>query len=81
MVTHSTEPQSSSKKKHLSISFHLVREAVAVEIIDIFHIDSEDNPSNPLTKSVSGPSLKIIEEMFFFAGVPKEKEATSSKKG
>ena len=52
---------------------------MAAKIINVFHIDSEDKPSNLLTKSVSGPSLNIIEEMFFFVGVPKEEEATSSK--
>ena len=67
-MTHATEPQSSLKKKHLSISFHLVREAVAARICDVFHIDGRDNPSNALTKSVSQPSLKIIEEMFFYRG-------------
>ncbi|MGH3053743.1 MAG: Ty1/Copia family ribonuclease HI, partial [Gaiellaceae bacterium] len=68
VVTNATEPASMLKKKHLGISYHLVREAVAAGIITVYHISSEENPANPLTKSEKVANLKIIEEMFFYPG-------------
>ena len=66
VITHSEEPSSTLKKKHLSIAFHLVRESVAAGIIDVYHCDSGENPANPLTKAVPGPDLKVVEETFFY---------------
>ena len=68
VITHSEEPSSTLKKKHLAIAFHLVRESVAAGIIEVYHVDGHENPANPLTKSVSGPDLKIIEETFYYDG-------------
>ncbi|MGH7955373.1 MAG: Ty1/Copia family ribonuclease HI [Gloeomargaritales cyanobacterium] len=70
VVTNTTKPASmlKKKKKHLGISYHLVREAVAAGIVTVYHIDSEENPANPLTKPEKLANLKIIEEMFFFPG-------------
>ncbi|MGH7954585.1 MAG: reverse transcriptase domain-containing protein [Gloeomargaritales cyanobacterium] len=68
VVSNATIASSMLKKKHLGISYHLVREAVAAGIISVFHIDSEDNPANPLTKSEKLANLKILEEIFFYRG-------------
>ena len=65
---HVTEPSATLNKKHLGISFHMIRESVAAGIIDVYNIDGDDNPANPLTKSETQDNLKIIEEMFFFRG-------------
>ncbi|MGH7955112.1 MAG: Ty1/Copia family ribonuclease HI, partial [Gloeomargaritales cyanobacterium] len=67
VVTNASFASSMLKKKHLGISYHLVREAVAAVIISVYHISSEDNPANPLTKSEKLANLKILEEMFFYA--------------
>jgi len=43
---------SALKKKHLSIAFHIVREAQAADIVRIYHISGSDNPADIATKSV-----------------------------
>ena len=63
-----TMPSAALKKKHLSICYHYVREAIAAGIIWMFHIRLEDNPANPLTKSTVLPNMKIIEKHFFYQG-------------
>ena len=65
VITNVTQTALTLKKKHFGITFHYVREAVTVGIIDVYHIRSEDNPANPLTKSVSSMEMNIIKEMFF----------------
>lgn len=55
VVQNATLPGSVLKKKHLSIAFHIVREAQAANITRIFHISGLDNPSDIATKSVPPP--------------------------
>ena len=43
-----------TKKKHVSISFHMVREAKAANIIDIVHVPSKKNIADLFTKTM-GP--------------------------
>jgi hypothetical protein len=50
VVQNSTVPSSTIKKKHNSICYHLVREAVAAGIIRIAHIPSKENLANMFTK-------------------------------
>ena len=61
-----TIPSAALKKKHLSICYHYVREAITAGIIWMFHIKSEDNLANPLTKSTALTDIKMIEEHFFY---------------
>ena len=68
VVTNITQPESTLKKKHLGIAFHFIREAVATGIIEAYHIRSEENPANPLMKSILSIEMKIIKEMFFHRG-------------
>ena len=68
IVTNITQPESTLKKKHLGIAFHFVREVVAAGIVEAYHICLEENPANPLTKSILSTEMKIIEEMFFHRG-------------
>ena len=65
VVSNVTQPESTLKKKHLGIAYHFVQEAAAAKIIKVYHIDTHNNPANPLTKLCSNAELKIIEEMFF----------------
>ena len=46
------------KKKHVAICYHLVIEAAAAGIIKIYHIRSEDNKADLLTKNLGGNKLK-----------------------
>ena len=66
VVSNVMQPESTLKKKHLGIAYHFVREAAAANIIEVYHIDTNDNPANPLTKSCSQAELKITKEMFFY---------------
>ena len=66
VVNNAINPASQLKKKHLSIAQHYVREAVAAGIIAVYHINTDNNPSNPLTKLELLSKMKIIEEMFYY---------------
>jgi len=55
VIDNTTIAGSALKKKHLSIAYHLTREALAAGIIIIQHIRSEDNVADILTKVLPGP--------------------------
>ena len=52
--------ESRLKRKHQSICFHLVREAVAAEKIIVHKVDSKDNLADLLTKSVPAHRRKYL---------------------
>ena len=58
VVKNTSVPESTLKKKHVAICYHLVREAAAAGIIKIYHIRSEDNKADLLTKNLGGNKLK-----------------------
>jgi hypothetical protein len=58
VVTNSTVPTSTLKKKHNSIAYHRVRESVAAGILRIAKVHTNDNLADILTKSLSGQLLK-----------------------
>ncbi len=60
VVTNSSKPQSVLKKKHNSIAYHRVREAVAANTIRIAKEDSSTNIADMLTKPLNGPKLKDL---------------------
>ena len=53
VVTHTTLPSSSLKKKHNAIAYHKVREAVAAGIILVAYVPSKFNRADILTKPLS----------------------------
>ena len=53
VVKNTTLPSSSLKKKHNTIAYHKVREAVAAGIVRVSHIRSKDNRADVLTKPLS----------------------------
>ena len=53
VVTNTTLPSSSLKKKHNAIAYHKVREAVAAGIVKVAYIPSEWNLADILTKPLS----------------------------
>ena len=57
VVTSSTVPESTLKKKHNSIAYHQVREAVAAGTIRIAKEPTETNIADMLTKCLPGPRL------------------------
>ena len=50
VVNSSTLPHAKLHKRHTALSFHRVREAIASGILDFYHIRSEDNPADILSK-------------------------------
>ncbi len=57
VVTNSTIPDSTLKKKHNSIAYHRVREAVASGTLRIAKVLSKSNNADLLTKPLPGPDL------------------------
>ena len=53
VVTNSTLPSSSLKKKHNAIAYHKIREAVAAQIVRVAYIPTKDNLADILTKPLS----------------------------
>ena len=60
VVMNTTKPESTLKKKHNVIAYHLVREAQAAGVIQIAKDDGETNSADVLTKSLPGPRLRTM---------------------
>jgi hypothetical protein len=60
VVTSSTRPESTLKKKHVSICYHKVRESCASGMIRIAHEQGETNLADILTKILPGPRMKKL---------------------
>ena len=50
VVTNSTIPHSQLNKRHLALSYHRVREAVASDMLNFYHIDGDKNPADIMSK-------------------------------
>jgi hypothetical protein len=57
VVTNTTQPESTLKKKHNAIAYHRVREAVAAGTIRVAKEDSDTNIADMLTKNVTREKL------------------------
>ena len=57
VIHNCTFPDSSLKKKHVAIAFHMTREAAAAGICHPIKIKSEHNFADILTKAVSGKNF------------------------
>ena len=51
-IISASKPEAELKKKHIAISYHMVREAVAAGIVLPIHLNSEDNFADILTKAL-----------------------------
>jgi hypothetical protein len=60
VVTNATVPTSTLNKKHNSIAYHRVREAVAAGILRIAKVHTSENLADLLTKPLAGPQLKQL---------------------
>jgi hypothetical protein len=60
VVTNATVPTSTLKKKHNSIAYHRVREAVAAGILRTTKVHTSENLVDLLTKPLAGPQLKQL---------------------
>jgi hypothetical protein len=66
VVQNSTIPSSTIKKKHNSICYHRVREAVAAGIIRIAHIPSKENLADMFTKPLPAFLLHILAQRILY---------------
>ncbi len=66
MVSSSTQPESTLKKRHLAIAYHRVREAVAAGIIRIAHEASSTNIADMLTKILPAEKLHRLCQFCLF---------------
>ena len=53
VIDSSMTPSYRLKKRHNILAFHRVREAVACQIVLLYHIDTKENPADILTKNRS----------------------------
>jgi len=65
MVTNSTVPTSTLKKKHNAIAYHRVREAVAAGILRIAKVHTSENLADLLTKPLSNVALKNLIQRYY----------------
>ena len=66
-VVHNTsKPESTLKKKSLSICYHAVREAVAMGECLVAHIPTRNNLADLLTKILSGNGRRRLINRFMF---------------
>lgn len=52
VIQNATMPEGTLKKKHVALSYHFVREAVAVNVISAFKVPGKDNFADVMTKSL-----------------------------
>jgi hypothetical protein len=65
VVTHSTIPTSTLKKKHNSIAYHRVCEAVADGVLQIAKVDTTEKLADLLTKPLPAYSLKHLLQQIY----------------
>ena len=70
VVLNTAVPSSVLKKKHCSIGYHRVREAIAAKILRFSHVPSVDNLADILTKPLPNASFYKLAKQYLFR-VPK----------
>ncbi len=70
VVLNTAVPSSVLKKKHCSIGYHRVREAIAGKVLRFAHVPSVDNLADILTKPLPNASFYKLAKQYLFR-VPK----------
>ncbi len=60
VIINATMPVSTLKRKHNSIAYHRVREAVASGVLQIAKVHTSENLADLLTKPLSATALKSL---------------------
>ena len=69
VITSATIPESTLNKRHNALSYHLVRECIAAQIINFMHVPGYVNPSDLLTKFLSWSNFwPLIQPLLFWKG-------------
>jgi hypothetical protein len=66
VVINATVPTSTLKKKHNSIAYHRVQEAVAAGVLRIAKVHTSENLADLLTKPLGGICLKNLIQKFLW---------------
>ena len=69
VVKNATVPESTLSKKHLSICYHMIREACAAMIQRVCHEDGKTNLADILTKCLAGPRLRELCGKFMYGKI------------
>jgi hypothetical protein len=69
VVTSATVPQSKLNKRHVALSYHRTREAIATKQLEFYHIHGDINPSDMLSKFAGYPQFWPILRSLLFWGV------------
>ena len=56
VIDNASNPHADIKKKHVAISFHTVREAIAASIVEPYWVPSKVNTSDIMTKQTPAPT-------------------------
>ena len=68
VITSSTIPSSTLKKRWNALSYHRVREAVAAGIVNVIHLPGIENPADVLTKFLPHRVMyRLIKEFIFWS--------------
>jgi hypothetical protein len=69
VIKSATIPKSTLNKRHNALSYHRVRECIAMGIINLLHVDGKNNPSDVLTKFLPYSKLQpLIQPLLFWKG-------------
>ena len=77
VVLNTAVPSSVLKKKHCSIGYHRVREAIAARVLRFAHVPSTENLADILTKPLPNASFYKLARRYLFR-VPKTGEGQDS---
>jgi hypothetical protein len=86
VVNGASIPHSKLHKRHIALSYHKTREAIAAKITKYTHIDGVSNPSDILSKHWDMPSVwSTLKPLMFWRGdtsvLIKDKEGEGEAKG
>jgi len=80
VVTNATQPVSTLKKKHNSIAYHRVREAIASKVLRIAWVQSGKNLAYMLTKPLNGTTLHaLLDKVLYLTNVIWEDEQKTNE--
>jgi hypothetical protein len=69
VITSATIPASTLNKRHNALSYHRVRECIAMGIIYFMHVSGTKNPSDILTKFLGYTKLRpLVQPLLFWKG-------------
>jgi predicted component of type VI protein secretion system len=66
VVNNCTSDSSMLKKKHVAVAYHMVREAVAANMIEVCKIRTSENLADLFTKALPGTVLNRLLEKFLY---------------